>query len=394
MHEIVARNAPFTKELWSRERRQGLLQEEGRDVQDRAGRRHPRGRGPEDLQAGRVARSLPRPAHDLDRADRQGLQAHPLRGLLLARQSRKARKLQRIYGTAWASRAGAGGLPQADRGGREARPPQARPRDGPLPFPGGGAGRRVLAPEGLGAVPEPHQLHPPAAERGRLSRGERAADPRQVDVGDLGPLGDLPREHVHHRHRGRARVRHQADELPGPRADLQARAALLSRAALSRRRVRHRASLRAVGRAARADARARLHPGRCARLLHRGAARRRVPEDERPHPVDLSRLRLRGGGGQALDPAGEAGRLRRAVGSGGSRHVGSAEADRGQVGRQGQDRHQPGRGRLLRPEVRVRAARCHRPRLAVRHHPGRLQPAGAASAPSTSTPTARRRRRS
>ena len=47
------------------------------------------------------------------------------------------------------------------------------------------------------------------------------------------------------------------------------------------------------------------------------------------------------------------------------------------VGRQDQDRHQPRRGRLLRPEVRVRAARRHRPRLAVRHHPGRLQPAGA-----------------
>ena len=37
---------------------------------------------------------------------------------------------------------------------------------------------------------------------------------------------------------------------------------------------------------------------------------------------------------------------------------------------------QPGRGRLLRPEIRVRPARRHRARLAVRHHPGRLQPAG------------------
>ena len=90
---------------------------------------------------------------------------------------------------------------------------------------------------------------------------------------------------------------------------------VLSRAALSRRRVRHRAPLRAVGRPARADARARLHPGRCARLLHRGAARRRVPEDQRPDPVDLSRLRLRGGGGQAVHPAREARRLRRGCGT-------------------------------------------------------------------------------
>ena len=48
---------------------------------------------------------------------------------------------------------------------------------------------------------------------------------------------------------------------------------------------------------------------------------------------------------------------------------------------------QPGRGRLLRPEVRVRAEGRHRPRLAVRHDAGRFQPAGPASAPSTSTRT-------
>ena len=71
--------------------RQGLLQEEGRAVQDRAGRRHPRGRGPQDLQAGRVARSLPRPAHDLDRADRQGLQAHPASRAPTGAATRRAR---------------------------------------------------------------------------------------------------------------------------------------------------------------------------------------------------------------------------------------------------------------------------------------------------------------
>ena len=42
-----------------------------------------------------------------------------------------------------------------------------------------------------------------------------------------------------------------------------------------------------------------------------------------------------------------------------------------------QDRDQSGRRRVLRAEVRIRAARRHRPRLAMRHHAGRLQPAGA-----------------
>ena len=45
------------------------------------------------------------------------------------------------------------------------------------------------------------------------------------------------------------------------------------------------------------------------------AAGRRVPEDQRPDPVDLSRLRLRGGGGQAVDPAREARRLRCSCGT-------------------------------------------------------------------------------
>ena len=70
---------------------QGLLPREGRAVQGRAGRRDPRGRGPEDLQAGRVARPVPRPAHDLDRPDRQGLQAHQVRRLLLARRRARTR---------------------------------------------------------------------------------------------------------------------------------------------------------------------------------------------------------------------------------------------------------------------------------------------------------------
>ena len=69
--------------------------------------------------------------------------------------------------------------------------------------------------------------------------------------------------------RGRARLRPEADELPRPRADLQERPEELPRPAAEDRRVRHRASLRAVGRAARRHAGARLHAGRRAHLLHR-----------------------------------------------------------------------------------------------------------------------------
>ncbi len=188
MHEIIARNAPFTKEFWSREQAKDFFKKKGELFKIELVDAIPGGRGPQNLQAGRLARPLPRPAHDLHRPDRQGLQAHPLCRLLLARQFRRpqaAAHLRHRLG----ERARACHLSQAARGGREARPQEARARDGPVPLPGGGAGRRVLAPQGLGAVPGPHQLHPAAAERGRLSRGERSADPRQVHVGDLRAIG-------------------------------------------------------------------------------------------------------------------------------------------------------------------------------------------------------------
>ena len=130
-------------------------------------------------------------------------------------------------------------------------------------------------------------------ERG-LRRGQHAADPRPRAVGNLRPLADLSRAHVRHDDGGRSRLRAEADELPGPRADLQERAEVLSRSARKNRRVRHRPSLRAVRRAARRDARARLHAGRRAHLLHR----RPDPwtesnGDQRHDPKDLQGFRLR-----------------------------------------------------------------------------------------------------
>ena len=52
-------------------RSQARVQGEGRELQGRAGRRHPARPGLENLSPGRLVRSLPRPAHDLDRQDRQ-----------------------------------------------------------------------------------------------------------------------------------------------------------------------------------------------------------------------------------------------------------------------------------------------------------------------------------
>ena len=79
---------------------------------------------------------------------------------------------------------------------------------------------------------------------------------------DHRPHAGLSRHDVPHRApRGRpACLRHQADELPWPCADFQERAEILSGFAAKNRRIRQGAPVRAVRRAARADAGARLHP--------------------------------------------------------------------------------------------------------------------------------------
>ena len=251
------------------------LPRHGRELQGRAGRRHSGRPADQDLQAGRLVRSLPRPAHDLDRQGRQRLQADEGGRRLLARRLEQPDAHPHLrHRLRQAGRARR--LPQAARRGREARPPPPRPRDGPVPFPGGSARLGVLARQGLDAVPGAGKLHPPPPAGVRLCRGQRAAAHGFLALGRLRPHGDLPRQHVPDpAARGRrARLRRQADELPRPHPDLQERAQILPRPALQARRIRQGAPLRAVGRAARADARARLHPGRRAYLHHRGADRR------------------------------------------------------------------------------------------------------------------------
>ena len=100
---------------------------------------------------------------------------------------------------------------------------------------------------------------------------------------DERPHRVLPREHVLADRDRERRVPAQADELPVPHHDLPLAHAQLSRAAVPLRGAGHRLPLRALGRAARPPARARLHPGRRAPLLPAGPARRR----------DRARARLR-----------------------------------------------------------------------------------------------------
>ena len=136
------------------------LRRHGRELQGRAGRRHSGRPADQDLQAGRLVRSLPRPAHDVDRQDRQRLQADEGGRRLLARRQQEPDAHPHLrHRLRQAGRARR--LSQADRGSREARPSPARPRDGPVPLPGRSAGLGVLAFERLDAIPGARGLHPP-----------------------------------------------------------------------------------------------------------------------------------------------------------------------------------------------------------------------------------------
>ena len=208
------RNAPFTPEDFRRHRkedardrrarqtvhqgnlvarrRQASLRRHGRELQGRAGRRHPERPADQNLQAGRLVRSVPRAAHDLDRQDRQCFQADESGRRLLAGRFKPRNAVAHLWHRV--RQAGrARRLPQADRGGGKARPPETWPRNGPVPFPGRSARFGVLAPQRLDAVPDAGKLHPPPPGRRRLCRSQRAAAYRFVAVGGVGPYGDVPR---------------------------------------------------------------------------------------------------------------------------------------------------------------------------------------------------------
>ena len=74
MREIIARDKPFSKEIWTRETGKAGVPGQRRDVQGRTGRCDPGRPDHQDLQAGRLVRSVPRPAHDINRQDRQRIQ--------------------------------------------------------------------------------------------------------------------------------------------------------------------------------------------------------------------------------------------------------------------------------------------------------------------------------
>ena len=149
-----------------------VLQGQGREVQGRADPGPAAQRGHHPVSPGRLDRPLPRPAHAHHRRCRHRVQADEGRRRLLARRSPQRdaaahlrHRLARPEGTRR--------LPAHAGGGGKPRPSPHRQGHGPVPFPGRSGRQRVLAPQGLEAVPHRRGLHAPPARRGRLPGGAR-----------------------------------------------------------------------------------------------------------------------------------------------------------------------------------------------------------------------------
>ena len=218
--------------------------------------------------------------------------------------------LQRIYGTAWASdkelKAYLQMLEEAERSGTTAG---SAARWTLFHMQEEGPGSVFWHPKGWTLFQGHDRLHARETASGRIPGDQHPGGARQIPVGEVRPPREVRREHVSHPDTGRAGVRAQADELPRPRAGVQAGHQELPGPAVLPGRVRQGAPLRAVRRAARRDARARVRAGRRPHLLHRGADRRGVREGVPADLRDLPRLRLRRRAGEVLRPAGAPGRL-------------------------------------------------------------------------------------
>ena len=239
-----------------------------------------------------MERPVPRPAPADHQAD-PGVQADALgRGVLARRREEQAAPahLRHRLGV----QGGARGAPAPHRGGRAARPPQARPRPRPVQLPRRDRLRPGrLPPQGRRDQAGDGGLRPPAPHRGGLPVRRH---PAHLQGGALPHLRapavlrrhDVPADGV----RGRELLP-QGDELPDAQPDLQVARAVLPRAAAAALRVRLGLPLREVRRRPRPDPGPRDDPGRLALLRHPGAGARRdqAPAGLRARPAQGLRPR-------------------------------------------------------------------------------------------------------
>ena len=184
-----------------------------------------------------------------------------------------------------------------------------------------------------------------------------------------------------------AELSHEADELSVPHPDLQGLAEVVSRPAGAPGRAGHGLSLRALGRDARPAARARLHPGRRAHLLH--ARSRSKTRSVGCMDFALAVLHTYGFDQYQVElSTWDPNDRKTFIGSDEQWELAQALAEERAGAAQHPVQADPRRSRVLRAEDRHQAGGRHRPPVAALHRAVRLQPARSASGWSTSAKTA------
>ena len=195
MREIIARDKPFTKEVWSREHAKKVFRDKGENFkvelidaipEDQELKIYKQGdwfdlcRGPHMTSTGKVGNAF---------------KLMKVAGAYWRGDSNRE-MLSRIYGTAFAKQEE---LDEYLKNMEEAEKRDHRKLGREMDlfhFQEEGPGTVFWHPNGWTMFQEIVELHAPPPER-RLSGGQRAAASRQVAVGDLRPLGLVSRKHVH-----------------------------------------------------------------------------------------------------------------------------------------------------------------------------------------------------
>ena len=193
MREIVDRDEPITREVWNRDEAIAALQSTiGETYKAEIIHGCPTGEDDHGLPPGRLEGPVPRPAPAVDG------------------QLGKAFKLTKLAGAYWrgdqATPSCSASTARPGPPTRTSRPTSSasrRPRSATTAsigkemdlfhHAGRGRGHGVLAPQGLDAVAHARGLYAPPAGRRRLCRGQDAAAARPRALGEVGPLGEVPR---------------------------------------------------------------------------------------------------------------------------------------------------------------------------------------------------------
>ena len=291
MKDLASQDLVYERQLWPREEAKAFFAKRGEALKvqliDEKTEGQTRGvllhhQGP-----GHLRRLLRRPARAVDR-QAEGVQAaEHLQRVLEGRCAQPADAAGLRHRVLF--RQGPEGASDADRGGEEARSPQAGPRARSVHLPSVGSRRGILAGQGDDALQPPRQLHAGRAAAEWLRRGEDAAHLQQGTLGDVRALVALSRQHVPDRV-GRGTDGGEGDELPRPLPAVRDRSAQLPRSAAALPRTDAASSQRGVGRAGRSDPRAAVLAGRRPLLRDAGTDRRGGREAARVRPARLSAI--------------------------------------------------------------------------------------------------------